>query len=115
MFQRKSDHDDQQPHTSHHQTEGGNQSSDGGSLPSPSTSPKEQTTHKKHRSGAKKSKKGPDTGNEQELLKTMSNTIFNIGDYVKDKSLKDNSPKSSRQQNKDDHDIWANLLASKVR
>ena len=45
----------------------------------------------------------------------MSTTIFNIGDYVKDKSKKDNSPKGKSASNGDEHDICANLLANKVR
>ena len=80
-----------------------NTSSDCGSLPTPSTS-KQQCPPKTHVRPSRKNKNKKNSGDEEKtFVKSMAKTINNMNDMVSNKNPQD------------EHDMWAKLLATKVR
>ena len=89
----------------------------GGSLPTPSPAKDETPTHtaskppKKNNKGAKNS-----CGAEQEFLSSMKNTMNTMVEAIGTRQQAAKNQKSpSPDKSADEHDIWAKLLATKVR
>ena len=68
--------------------------------------------YRKKRSGKKKPK-SPAEEKEEELMSTLSDTVQSVGDIIKHRQTAAAEPSDSRK--KDCHDVWAELLAVKIR
>ena len=99
---------------------GGNQpettSPDGGDLPTPSpeaTNRKAQSSGGRTRSKPTKSTKSSTA--DHEFLQSMTQTVTNLGDaFVQSQKEKNHGPSVSHIE-EDDHEMWAKILARKVR
>ena len=91
-------------------------SPDGGDLPTPSpeaTNRKAKSSGGRSRSKATKSAKSANA--DHEFLQSMTQTVTNLGDaFVQTQKDRRNAPSVSHIE-EDEHEMWAKILARKVR
>ena len=91
-------------------------SPDGDELPTPS--PKASKTNPRSSGGGsrnKSTKSSKSSKADHEFLESMTKTVSNLGDAFVQSQKNKNSGASVSNVDEDDHDLWAKILARKVR